>query len=151
EPQSSGLRGWPLLHRPMIPAVRPAPLSAWMLLGTMIAYPHPLAITSSCHDGPRAGPNGPPPPLVSAFFITAFLAAAPGPPGRGPKPPKPKSIITGTGPVASAGVVSVNWMSTVISGYDELSTCPTSRLVMTGLSPTLSLVVAVTSHFTPGV
>ena len=31
-------------------------------------------------------------------------------------------------PFASAGVTSVIWMSTVMAGYDELSTCPTSCL-----------------------
>ena len=59
-------------------------------------------------------------------------------------------MITGTGPVAFAGVVSVNWMSTVTSGYDELSTWPTSRFVTTGTSPTFSFSVSVTSHFTFG-
>ena len=32
-PQSSSLRGWPLLTRPMMPCVRPSPLSAWTLVG----------------------------------------------------------------------------------------------------------------------
>ena len=44
------------------------------------------------------------------------------PPGRAPDPPKPNSIITGTGPFASAGVVSVSWMSTLICGHLVLST-----------------------------
>ena len=61
------------------------------------------------------------------------------------------SIMTGTGPVALAGVVSVNCMSTLMSGYDELSTWPTSFFVMTGTSPFISLVTEVTSHFTLGV
>ena len=39
-------------------------------------------------------------------------------------------MITGTGPFASAGVVSVSWMSTVIGGYAELSTWPTSFFVI---------------------
>ena len=63
---------------------------------------------------------------------------------------KPNSIITGTGPVALAGVVSVNWMSTLIAGYALLSTCPTSCFVTAGTSPTVSLVVFVTSHVTFG-
>ena len=60
-------------------------------------------------------------------------------------------MITGTGPRALAGVVSVSWMSTVTSGYDELSTCPTSCFVTIGTPPTVSVAVAVTSHFTAGV
>ena len=55
-------------------------------------------------------------PFVVALGI-AFLAAAPGPPGRGPNPPKPNSIMRGTGPFASAGVVTVSWMSTLICGH----------------------------------
>ena len=31
-------------------------------------------------------------------------------------------MMTGTGPLAAAGVVSVSWISTVTAGYDELST-----------------------------
>ena len=42
-------------------------------------------------------------------------------------------------------------MVTLISGYDELSTRPTSCFVMTGTSALLVLVVLVTSHFTAGV
>ncbi len=75
-------------------------------------------------------------------------AAAAPPAGRGPKP---NSIITGTGPVAFAGVVSVSWMSTVTCGYEELSTWPTSFLVTTGTSPTTSSARPVTSHRTLGV
>ncbi len=60
-------------------------------------------------------------------------------------------MMTGTGPLASAGVVSVSWTSTVICGYDELSTWPTSFLVTTATSPTLSFLVSVTSHLTLGV
>ena len=47
-----------------------------------------------------------------------------------------------------AGVVNVTWMSTVICGYEELSTWPTSCFVMTGVSPIASLVVLVASHLT---
>src|SRR5271170_1231832 len=64
---------------------------------------------------------------------------------------KASSIMTGTGPVALAGVVSVSWISTVISGYDELSTWPTSFFVMTGMSPLVSRVVLITSQRTLGV
>ena len=60
-------------------------------------------------------------------------------------------MITGTGPRALAGVASVSWMSTVTSGYEELSTWPTSCLVIIGTPPTVSVLVAVTSHFTGGV
>ena len=60
-------------------------------------------------------------------------------------------MITGTGPLALAGVVSVSWMSTVICGYDELSTWPTSFFVTTATSPTFCFFVSVTSHFTFGV
>ena len=56
-------------------------------------------------------------------------------------------IITGTGPLAFAGVTSVTCKFTLIAGYDELSTCPISRLVM--VIP-LSAVLA-TSHVTAGV
>ena len=63
---------------------------------------------------------------------------------------KPNSIITGTGPAAFSGVVSVNWMSTLMSGYAELSTWPTSRLVTTGTLPTVCFSVAVTFHSTFG-
>ena len=49
-----------------------------------------------------------------------------------------------------AGVVNVNWISTVICGYDELSTCPTNCFVITGTSPFVPLAVFVTSHVTFG-
>ena len=58
-------------------------------------------------------PARPPKPLVAALVLAA--APAPGPPGRGPNT-KPNSIITGTGPVALAGTVSVKGMSTLIRG-----------------------------------
>src|SRR5712692_4180459 len=133
-----------------------------------MAYPQPLARTCCCQLGPP--PAGPPPPLFlppgsggdteggaaprpAAFFVSSPALVAGPPAGRrtGPPPPKPNSIITGTGPLASAGVVNVSCISTVISGYDELSTWPTSFFVTTAVSPTLSLFVSVTSHFTLGV
>ncbi len=84
-------------------------------------------------------------------MVAAPFVAAPVRPGRGPKKlPKPNSIITGTGPFASAGVVTVSWMSTLISGHRELSTWPTSFRVTTGTSPTFSRVVSVTSQVTLG-
>ena len=64
---------------------------------------------------------------------------------------KLSSIITGTGPAALAGVVSVRSMFTEICGYDELSTCPASLLVMMGTSPFISRVVLTISQFTFGV
>src|SRR5215210_3215537 len=105
-----------------------------MLLGTMIAYPQPFASTCCCQVGPPLPPPGGP------------FGANPLP----PNPPNPNSMITGTGPLASAGVVRVSWMSTVTAGYDELSTCPTSRLVTTGTSPTVCLAGAVACHVTGG-
>jgi hypothetical protein len=59
--------------------------------------------------------------------------------------------MTGTGPFACAGVLTVSWMSTVMKGYAALSTCPASFLVTIGTSPFNSSVVDVTSHFTDGV
>jgi hypothetical protein len=46
--------------------------------------------------------------------------------GIGFGPPPPNCMTIGTGPVALAGVTSVNPMLTVMAGYDELSTCPIS-------------------------
>ncbi len=63
---------------------------------------------------------------------------------------KPSSMMTGTGPLASAGVVSVRSMFTVISGSAELSTCPTSVFVITGTSPFFSCTVLTTSQLTLG-
>src|SRR5258706_9182246 len=108
EPQSSGLRGWPLLTRPMMPLVRPAPLSAWMLLGVIVAYPHPAAMSCAVEDGPAAAPPKAP--------GRAGGAGAPAGLGR-PPPPKPPNIIsTGTWPLALAGVTSVIWISTLMAG-----------------------------------
>ena len=64
---------------------------------------------------------------------------------------KPNSMITGTGPLALAGVVSVKSMLTAIAGYAELFTWPTSFLTVTGTSPFFSCVVSVTSQTTLGV
>src|SRR5262245_42495761 len=100
-----------------------------MLFGTMMAYPQPLVTSCSCHVGPPRPPGG----------------------GPNPRPPKPNSMMTGTDPLALAGVVSVNWISTLIGGYDALSTWPTRFFVTTGTSPTVCLSVAVASHFTLGV
>jgi hypothetical protein len=44
--------------------------------------------------------------------------------------PRPNIIIRGTGLAASAGVTTVIWISTAISGCAELSTTPTSSLLI---------------------
>src|SRR4029077_18588599 len=97
------------------------------------------ASTCCCHVGPGGGGGG------------ALGGAPPGPPRPPGNPPNPNSSIPGTGPRASAGVLSDNRMSTVICGYPELSTCPISFFVITGTSPLFSRTVSVTSHVTFGV
>ena len=62
----------------------------------------------------------------------------------------PNIIITGTGLVALAGVTSVIWISTVISGCVELSTAPISSLPTTGRPPTSNCSVRLTRHVTLG-
>ena len=62
----------------------------------------------------------------------------------------PNIISTGTGPFASAGVTSVIRKFTLIAGYDELSTRPTSSFAITGWNPTISRSLAVTDHVTFG-
>src|SRR4051812_45522409 len=89
-PQSSTLRGCPLLQSPMMPLVNPAPLSACTLTGINVAYPHPRASACCCHVGPAGAEPG----------------GGPGKRNPGGKT-KPNSIITGTGPVAFAGVLRV--------------------------------------------
>ena len=59
-------------------------------------------------------------------------SAAPRRQRAGGNPPPPNWMITGTGPVALAGVVKVAWMLTLIAGYAELSTLPSSCLVTIG-------------------
>jgi len=100
---------------------------------------------------PAGGATGvsAPPARLAAPSAAGLVRGPPGPPPPGRRP-KPNSIITGTGPAVPAGVVSVNWMSTVISGYDALSTCPTSCFWTTGTSPVFSRVVPVTSQRTRG-
>ena len=67
-----------------------------------------------------------------------------GVPGAGGMPERPPNIIiTGTGLAAFAGVTSVIWISTVISGYGELSTAPISSLPTTGRPPTVESLGAV--------
>ena len=71
------------------------------------------------------------------------------PSGTEVSPPPPNT--TGTGPFALAGTVSDAMMFTVSSGYDELSTCPTSFFVMTGMPAIVSVVVDATVQVTFGV
>src|SRR5437868_588322 len=99
-----------------------------MLVGDRMAYPQPLARTCCCQVGPGITGRGPPRPVNE----------------------KASSMITGTGPAARAGVVNDNWISTLICGYEELSTRPINFFVITGTSPFSSSVVAVVSHFTFG-
>src|ERR1700677_1924706 len=78
------------------------------------------------------------------------------PPGRfRPNPAKfrklkPNSNITGTGPGALAGVVSVRSMFTVMFVSEELSTWPISCLVITGTAPLFVWVTLFTSQVTLG-
>ena len=60
----------------------------------------------------------------------------------------PNSMITGTGPLALAGVLRVRSISTLISGSMELSTWPLSCFVITATSPFFSWVVLTTSQVT---
>src|SRR5450759_946742 len=125
-----------------------------MLPVLRMAEPHPLASTCCCQVGPAGLRPAPGPPAPNAGAPGAPPAPAGSglraPPRPGPKPPKPNSMMTGTAPVAPAGVVNANPISTVICGYAELSTWPTSCLTITGTSPTVSLLVLVTSHVTLG-
>src|SRR5215470_6979282 len=59
-------------------------------------------------------------------------------------------ISTGTGPFALTGVTSIIDTSTLMAGYAELSTCPTSFFAITGVKPTNSWSVAATVHVTFG-
>jgi len=94
------LAGWPRLSRPMMPSVRPAPLSAWTLVGVSVAQPNPS-----------------PEPAV-ANWVRLRLAV----PCPGEAPPRPAAAGEaqfhdyGTGPGALAGVVNASWISTVIWG-----------------------------------
>ena len=64
--------------------------------------------------------------------------------------PLPNIISTGTFFVAFAGMTSAIWISTLIAGYDELSTCPISCFAITG-TPAIDVVtVCFSSHFTAG-
>src|ERR1017187_6174279 len=108
-----------------------------MLPGLIETYPQPSAISCSLAGGslPGAGVN------------------VPGSGGVCPNPGNPRPpniIITGTGPVACAGVTRIIWTSTLIKGSSELSTWPTSCLPTTGWEPTVASTVFVTVHVTFG-
>src|SRR5688572_11823157 len=109
DPQSSGFRGCPLLTSPIIPCRRPAPLSACILTGRIIAYAQPLASTCCCQ----------------VRGVVVLFAAEVSRGGAGGLNPggntNPNSMITGTGPFAVAGTVSVRSISTLIAGYELLS------------------------------
>src|SRR5271168_3875104 len=62
----------------------------------------------------------------------------------------PNIIITGTGPFALSGVTNVIWISTLIDGHNESSTCPTSCFSNTGKTPAFVLLLLVTVHVTFG-
>src|SRR5438128_7476509 len=124
----------------MMPFVKPAPLSAWMLLGLIVAYPHPSAISCSMAGG-SAGADGAAvgaPPPVPPRPGPKPRAAGGGVPGAGGIPDRPPNIIiTGTGVAAFAGVTTVMWISTVISGNAELFAAAIRTLPTTG-RPTTS-------------
>ena len=111
EPQSSGLRGWPLLTRPMMPLVRPAPLSAWMLAGLSDGVAP--AVGDELLGRGRIAAGG-----AGRRRTEPADAAAGGAGRRRPAAARRRrtSSSRGTGPFASAGVTSVIWMSTVIAG-----------------------------------
>jgi hypothetical protein len=88
---------------------------------------------------------------VAAVVGGGAYGTAPAAAPRPPNPAVPNDRITGTGPVAFAGVLTDARMLTVSVGYDELSTLPTSCFVMMGTSPFISRVVLNTSHVTLGV
>ncbi len=132
------LRGWPLLVRPMTPAVKPSPLSAWMLVGIRTAYPQPRARSWLRQSGPvpwKVAHCS----AVKRFFRAAIASAL-----------KPNSIMMGTGPWAFAGVTRVSWMLTSMAGYAELSRCPVISFLVTGTSPTCSCTSDATCQATAG-
>src|SRR5664279_2133206 len=114
-----------------------------MLPGLMVAKPQPSAMSCSIAGGSAlaGGATGPRP---------AAGAPRPGNTGAGnatsgmPRPPN--IIITGAGPLASAGTTSVIWISTCISGYDEWSTWPSNCFPTTARLPTLASTDLVTSQ-----
>src|SRR3981081_3966829 len=107
----------------MMPFVKPAPLSAWMLPGLIVAYPHPSAMSCAVAGG-SAGADGaapgPPAPVPSRPGPKPRAASADVPGADGIPDRPPNIIITGTGLAALAGVTTVIWISTVISGNAEL-------------------------------
>src|SRR2546425_12308006 len=101
----------------MMPFVKPAPLSAWMLPGLIVAYPHPSAMSCAVAGGSAGADGAAPGPKPRA--------AGGGAPGAGGIPDRPPNIIiTGTGLAPFAGVTTVIWISTAISGNAEFSALP---------------------------
>jgi hypothetical protein len=165
----------------MIPQVNPCPLSAWTLAVETLAYPQPRLTICSCADGAGVPPprgaaagglsGGAPAPRPAAAFAAppprAGAAGAAPPRGAvaapgtvhcvvvgtpaGAAPPPPNIRTTGTGPVASFGVLSVARIVTFNSGYAELSTRPTSCFVTTAMLPVLPSVVPATVQVTFGI
>src|SRR6516164_10483474 len=124
-----------------------------MLLGLIVAYPHPSAISCSVAGG-SAGEDGRASGLAAPALPRPGLtprAADGGAPGAGGIPERPPNIIiTGTGSARFAGVTTVNAISTVASGKAELSAVPISSLPTTGRPPTLNCSVRLTRHATFG-
>src|SRR4249919_3055980 len=125
-----------------------------MLPGLIVAYPHPSAISCSIaggSDGAGGAPPGRPGPADPPPVGPKPRAGAGGAPGAGGIPERPPNIIvTGTGRAAFAGVTRVIWISTVRSGYAELSAAPISSLPTTGRPPTWNCSVRLTRHATVG-
>src|SRR5580704_1244240 len=112
----------------------------------MLPYPQPLDMSCCCQFGPLGPrPNPPGGPIGLLVDVEAVRRRNP---AKFPNPNPPNSTITGTGPVALAGVVTLAWIFTSISGYEELSTCPTRVLVIVGIPPLTPLVDFVTFHST---
>src|SRR3954453_23798424 len=122
-----------------------------MLPGLIVAYPHPSAISCCVAGGSDAAAGAPGAPPGAPTRPGPKPGAAGGVPGAGGMPERPPNIIiTGTGVVASAGVTTVIWMSTVTSGNAALSTGPTTSLPITGRPPTTNLSVRATFQLTFG-
>src|SRR6266542_4911821 len=119
-----------------------------MLPGLIVTTAHPSAINCSIAGGstfaggaagPRPAPGGPPlPGNTGAGNATSGMLRP------------PNIIIAGAGDFAWAGITTVIWISTLISGYDALSTCPRSCFPITGCEPTIASADLVTSQVTFG-
>src|SRR5207245_1375247 len=89
----------------MMPFVKPAPLSAWMLPGLIVAYPQPSAMSCAVAGGSAGADDAAPGPSAPAPRPGPRpRAAGGGVPGPGGMPDRPPNIIiTGTGLAAFAG------------------------------------------------